>query len=377
MNEYEERSADLAFMRLYEWFLREIHKADEACSIVENLDARLKANGRELVNFAETMRAEGNYGVAMRAFSRVIRMGTTSDMAQYAAFGYASCVEATSTEDTSSSAHRDVIALYENIVRDYPRTSTAADALLHIANLRERNSDPLDQIIDVYQSLRKNFVGLPQSVRATVALAKIKLMNDSAQVAMNVLAEALAMPACTEDIIDEVLFRRAELYLYMGETDSATSVYESIIDRPESEYANDAIDRTTCIRLIRGDSVLLYQYARASKLRFVRKATESLVLWEVMSKRVDNPDFAEIAGLQAAEICLEQQLYDQALSYCTRIVSASESINIDRAMAMQARIYRAMGNKQESLKTYEELLRLFPRSIYVREARTALRQKSN
>ncbi|MFN9776409.1 MAG: tetratricopeptide repeat protein [Candidatus Kapaibacterium sp.] len=375
--EYDSRgSENIAFARLYEWFLRESKKPDEACAIVEDIDKRLNARGRELVNFAETMRADGNYETAMRAFSAVMAMGKSSDVAQYAAFGFAACSESQSGDNASPERSAEVVKLYRTIIRDYPRSSSAADAHLRIGSILERSGAASEEVKKEYRTVVRSYEAFPQAAIAMLALAKVSMADDSLDAAMNLLGEALSMRGATQELMDEVQFQRGEILFFKGYMDSALSVYTTLAEQPESNFANDAIERMSIIRQCADDSLMLWNFAQAGRLRNRRRIDESLKLYDEIMLQRRNPDIAELACIKAAELCMGERRYAPARAYCEKLSTQwPESIYLDRAMVLSARSFRAEGNKAESKAQYEELLRSFPRSIFTQEARAALRQK--
>lgn len=367
-------SKDIAFARLYEWFLREIRRPDDACSIVEGIDDRLGSRGRELVNFAETMRADGNYEVAMRAFSKVMGMGKSSDVAQYAAFGYAACTEARTNDGGPQARTSEIIDLYRKIIRDYPSTSSAADAYLRVASLLERNGAPTSDIKREYEVLQKQYEGFPQAVQAVLSLAKVSVMEDSMAAAMRYVSQAVSMRGSTEEIIDEAQFQRAEILFFQGYMDSASAVYAVLAEKPESDFANDAIERMTTIRQCADDSLVLVAFAQAGKARLRRQADSALKLYESIIRQRRNQDMSDLACIKAAELCFAERRFAECRAYGERLHTLSaESIYADRSVILTARAWRAEGKKTEARGVYEELLRSFPRSIFAQEARTTLR----
>ncbi|MFM8473505.1 MAG: tetratricopeptide repeat protein [Candidatus Kapaibacterium sp.] len=375
--EYRRRGDDdIAFARLYEWFLREIRRPAEAYDVVRNIDDRLGSSGRELVNFAEAMRAEGNYEVAMRAFSRVMGMGRKSDVAQYAAFGYAACTEARAAGSGTTLPTSEIIDLYRTIIRDYPRTSTAADAYLRVAALLEIQGAATSEIRQEYRTVREQYAGFPQAAQAALALARVCVAEDSMDMAHRYVHEAESMRGSTEDIIDEARFMGAEILFFQGFMDSASAVYAMLAERPESVFANDAIERMTTIRQCSEDSLLLDAFARAGRAKARRRVDDALTSYETVIRQNRNSDMAELACIKAAETCFAERRYGACREYCERLRGmASESIHADRALVLQARSFRAEGRKTEAKAAYEELLRSYPRSIFGQEARSTLRMR--
>lgn len=375
--EYRSRRAnDVAFMRLFEWLLRELRRPQEAYSIVCEIDEKTSARGREIVNFAETMRAEGNYAIAMQAFSRVIELGKRSDVAQYAAFGYAACSESQISDTGSNERIVEMIDLYRKIIRDYPRTSSSADAYIRVAALMERSGASIPDIEKEYDVLRQQYEGFPQAAAAVLSLARIRVLQDRMDDALQLVSQAAVVRGTTEDIIDEARFQRGEILFFQGFIDSALTEYAALAEKPESNFSNDAIERMTSIRLCSDDSLILSTFARAGKERVRRNPMESLRLYETIIGQKRNTDMAELACMKCAEVCFAEKRYEQTRSYCDRLrLLSAESIFADRSTVMIARSYKAEGKIPEARAAYEELLRSFPRSIFTQEARTVLRQR--
>jgi outer membrane protein assembly factor BamD (BamD/ComL family) len=171
------------------------------------------------------------------------------------------------------------------------------------------------------------------------------------------------------------LFALAELQFFHQGYDSALALYGRIEQTPESEFANDAIERMTTIQLNRKDTTLLGTFATASLLAVQSKTDEAVRQFDELASQKLNTDLAEVSLMKSIELSAQRKDIAGVHKRVQNLAQLNaESIYADKALLLDAEMSAAEGNNQQALQSYQELLAKFPRSLYIQDARERVRK---
>ncbi len=367
------------FLRLYEWFLREGRLYDDAFGVVQRIDKLIQAQGREVLMFADQCRMDGLQDLAMKAYSSLLEKQKKGEIAQLAAFGYAGSVESRFRDGRAvgEAEVRRVIELYRDIISTWPQSSSAADAQLRIARCYASYLANPDKAVEEYTLLTKQYPMYPQALQARMEIGSCYVQQSKLDEAAASYKSLLSDPNLGRQprLQQGLLFARGELYFFRAQYDSALADYARIEQSPESEFANDAIDRMTTIQINRKDTLLLQRLSTASLFATQLKLEDALRVFDELAGNTQNPDLAEVALIRSAELCMQArrtaEVHKRVRALAQRNV---ESIYADKALFLDAEASSVEGNIQEAVQGYTNLLNSFPRSLYVQDARERIRK---
>lgn len=369
---------NLSYQKLYSWFLREVKQYEKSLDIVLRIDKLTRAEGREVLTFADQARNEGQYDVAVKAYSYIIDLSRSNPYAQFAYYGYARSLESKLSKSSNISRKdiEDIISRYRTLIKEYPSSNIAAEAVYHAGILYEDYLGDTQQAIKEFKTLLQSYSNYPSSAEGCIELGDCYLkINDL------VNAEVYYTKAINDYSLrfpnyrDHALFKRGELYFFTANLDSALIMYNQIEQKPESEFANDAIERTTTISLNKDDSLTLRSYSKALLALKQRKYDEAVTLFEPVINSKSASDLAESSLLILADEQIKRKEYDKARSSLQQVlVKNPQTIYGDKILLMVATTYIETKNSPDAIKTLQELLASFPRSIYIQEAREKIRK---
>ncbi len=368
-----------SFLRLYEWFLREVKDYNSAFEVVQRIDKLQNSKGRDILMFAEQCRYDGLHEIATKAYSLLIDRYRSGDVAQASAFGYAASMEARfrSGGELSNADVEAVIKLYRELINNFPRSTTAADAQLRIARCTAQYLKDLQRAIVEYRLLMSQYSMFPQAASGAIELGACHIAVDDLEAAERLYTQVLASNTVSRNprIAQAAIFALGELHFFRCQFDSALTCYNRIEQTLESEYANDAIERMTSIGLNKSDTALLSSFAKASLRSTQQRMEEALKLFSDLASQRKNADLAELATMKVAEIQLQRREYGAVHQALLSLVKINpETIYADRAIFLEAETFQSEGKKDEALQSYQDLLAKFPRSLYVQEARERIRK---
>jgi tetratricopeptide (TPR) repeat protein len=231
----------------------------------------------------------------------------------------------------------------QNLADRYPNSTVAFRAQLMAATLESEVLGRPDKALALYE-------GLLEQRKLPIKADEVKAAMGRCLMRMGRLSEAREMyfglAASGESPNPKAEFMAAEVSFYMGETDSALSLFNSLAsEHPDWEFANDALDRAFLL---------------------MENSGRSPGGWVSFDPGVDAPDVSGLDPLAlyaAAEFLTSIDRPDSALGYLTAIVSAhSESPLVDDAMLSASDLHLTLGNVGEAIAGLASLAKDYPDS---------------
>lgn len=369
---------DVRNLRLTAWFYRETKRWGDAYEIIALLDTRSPTPGSELLSFAEGARASDQYDVALRAYDEVARRAKDANLKMTAAFGSVRTLELRLrvSASVSNDEAREIIRRYDDIIVRYGGNPLVADALYFSALLYDdvlREMDParerLTRLVNTWRSLSR-------SIDGALKLADIYLAIGQDERALELLASVVNGPSgLVADRADMARLRRADILFWNGELDSAKKLYQPLVEASGSIASNDALDRMMLLNLALDDSAAVRAIARADGFIVRRRHLEAIRVLDSIIPKIRDSDLRDRSLLMCARSCLVTADSVRAAALLKSIIDGNpDSIYGDRAMWLYADITTSRNDPQGAIQVLEALLRNYPRSILVPEARERIRR---
>ncbi|MBU3678318.1 MAG: tetratricopeptide repeat protein [Candidatus Kapabacteria bacterium] len=365
-------------LRLSAWFFRETKRWKDAFDVISQLDQRSAVPGSELLMFAEGARSSEQYDVALQAYDEVARRSKEANMVMSAAFGSVRSLElrmrgATTITPTEA---RDVIRRYDDIISRYGNNPLVADALYFSGLLYDDVLREIDPARDRLLRLMNTWKASPRSVDAALRLADMYLAMGQDNRAREVLNGVITAPkGLAGDRADMAQIRLADILLWNGQLDSAKALYSPLAEASGSIASNDAIDRMLLLNLALDDSGSVKAIARAEGMVVRRRHAEAIKELEAVISSIRDLDLRDRSLLLCAKSCLEVGDSARAGEHLKKIIEMNpDSIFGDRAIWMYADLVAKRNEPLRAAQILETLLRNYPRSIIVPDAREQIRR---
>lgn len=369
---------DVRNLRLTAWFYRETKRWNEAYEIIALLDTRSPMPGNELLIFAEGARSADQFDVALRAYDEVARRAKDANLVMTAAFGSVRTLELRLRVSTSVSKveAREIIRRYDEIITRYGSNPLVADALYFSAMLHDdvlREMEParerLTRLVNTWRSLSR-------SIDGALKLADIYLAMGQDERALELFSMVANGPAgLVGDRADMARLRRADILLWNGNLDSAKAIYQPLAETSGSIASNDALDRMMLLNLALDDSAAVRAIARADGFIVRRKHAQAINELDSIIPKIRDSDLRDRSRLMCARSHLFIGDSLRASALLREIIdSNSDSIYGDRAMWLYADVAAGQNDTQRAVQVLEALLRSYPRSIIVPDARDRIRR---
>ncbi|MFM8770420.1 MAG: tetratricopeptide repeat protein [Candidatus Kapaibacterium sp.] len=365
-------------LRLSAWFFRETKRWKDAFDVISQLDQRSAVPGSELLIFAEGARASEQFDIALQAYDEVARRSKEGNMVMTAAFGSVRSLElrmrgASSITPTEA---REVIRRYDEIITRYGSNPLVADALFFSGLLYDDVLHEIDPARDRLLRLMNTWKSTSRSVDAALRLADMYLAMNQDDRAREVLNGVITGPkGLVGDRADMAQIRLADILLWNGQLDSAKALYSPLAEASGSIASNDAIDRLLLLNLALDDSASVKAIARAEGLIVRRRHADAIKELDGVISRIRDLDLRDRSLLLCAKSCLAVGDSVRAGEHLKKIIELNpDSIYGDRAIWLYADLVALRNEPLRAAQILETLLRNYPRSIIVPDARERIRR---
>jgi outer membrane protein assembly factor BamD (BamD/ComL family) len=379
--------------RLLAWLLMEQRNYGAALEEYRTIDRLSSGNGAEIFSFAQRAAQDRSYGVAAAGFRDVMEHPGARSLHAQSRFGYARALEQligspdapvadprTTPSDTASRPAAEspptaqgVLALYQSLVADYPRTETAAQALYRIGVLRHERLSDLDGARSAFQEVRESPAARGLATDASFRIAEILLEQNNLRQAREEYGRLRRQQQ--PEVQQRAAFGLAELEYFEGRFDSASAAFSRLTANTGSDLANDAIGYLTFLQENSGAPDALKDFAAADLLTRRKQTTQALERFRLIVSHHPSAPLLDEAWMRIGDLLVQLQKPETALA-AYRLVADSLRFSTlkDRALMKAAEVLVSM--KQDSaaaIATYEQLLTRFPSSLFAAEARRRIR----
>ncbi len=311
-------------------------RRDEASAMLEELRESEAMTSDDLYKLGIQFEAREDDDLAIQAYRVALeRQGSVVSISG-SAFKLAGLLAGTGRAAQS----RQVL---QNLADRYPNSTVAFRAQLMAATLESEVLGRPDKALTLYE-------GLLEQRKLPIKADEVKTAMGRCLMRMGRLSEAREMyfglATGGESPNPQAEFMAAEISFYMGETDSALSLFNSLAsEHPDWEFANDALDR----------AFLLMENSGRSQGGWVS--------FDAGGGAPDVSGLDPLALYAAAEFLTSIDRPDSAVGYLTAIVNVhSESPLVDDALLSASDLHLALGNVDEALAGLTSLAEDYPDS---------------
>lgn len=367
------------YTEILTWLYTRRDDWDGALMQIAALDARLQEQGRRLLGFARSARADEQYEVALKALDIIAEDNKDSPLVPDATAEGLSIRMQRLRADARRKPQdiQDLRTRYEQLFAGQPQyklTQTMADYAELLAQFAGAPRLAIQQIETTlgHPGVRRDFSG------------RLRLqMGDYLMLTGDIWDASLKYSQVDKDFREDALgeearFRNAKLSWYRGDFEWAEGQL-SVLKASTSELiANDALYLSVLItENIPPDSNLvpLQRFAYADLLLFQNKDSAAAVLLDSIAKTYPDHPLQDDILMQQAKIARRRGDYKEALALYAQVYDAPKGGKRDDLLADDA-LFSAAEVQEQILKDnkqaralYETLILRFPGSSFVQRAR--------
>lgn len=362
------------------WY--QIQKKDFYKAFIQEraLDKRFKHNGTRLYNLAMLALQNEDYINAGAIFDHLVKeypKGQLYPVARRMAI-FSREEQVKNTYPVRREEVQKLLGQYQQLVDELGVNVRTVEALRNMATLNAFYLDDFKKAIEIMQlaidggKQEKMFVD-----KCKLDLGDIYLLQGEPWEAS--LLYSQVEKSQKDDLLGyEAKLRNAKLHYYKGDFALAKDVLDILKKATSREIANDANELGLLIMDNTGldsNEIAMKEYSAVELLLFQNKKYEAIDTLKHLYEKYQNHSLSDEILWLTAKTYMKLDSNQQAMA-ALKLLYSKFSIDIlgdDALFAMAKLDQEKLGNKDEAMKLYQELMEKYPGSIYVAESRKRFR----
>lgn len=367
---------------------------EKAYGIYSEIDSKLKSKGIELLKFAQDLYNDHQYELGAKIFSDIIDRYPSSPIISSAKLGYAKTLEANLDSDKNGETDwkpfsfnktgdpkkvNEIIASFNEIVKIYPNSEPANEALFRIGYLKNNRLIDFEGAKEIFNKLIKDAPNSNFAIKSYEELGDIYLQEGNLEKSREMFQKLLQNNNIPGEEKNYARYKEAKLSFYEGNFAIGRELLNNIIRSYKDNNSNDALELALLLNTMVNDSSNLVIFASAELLSEQRKFNQAREKYLIISQNPQVFVLQNLSKLRMAEIDLALDNYDSSMKLLQEVTDEKEkNIYSDKALYLQGKIYEfAKKDNPKAIEIYESLLAKFPNSIYLDDAREAINKLKN
>ena len=369
----------IIYTELLTWQYMQQKEFDLALNQALALSRRQNDDGSSIFELCRTLNSNEAYDAAIRGYDYIISKGKTLPLYIPAK------IELINTKNLKITSGKylpaDLLGLeqdYTDLLTEFGRNSRTVFAMQKLAQLQAFKLHKLNDA----QKLLEDAVNIP-NIRPEL-LASCKLDLGDVYLINNQPWEATLLYSQVEkdfpntDINQDAKFRNAKLAYYTGDFIWAKGQLDVLKAATSQLIANDALNLLLLIAdNTAADSTggALKIYARADLQIFAERTDKALITLDSIDKKFPNNSLNDDILMSKSRILIQQKSYADAVPLLKKIADDHPNdLWADDAVFMLGDIYEnRLNDKASAIVWYEKIIKNYPGSLWINEARKRFR----
>lgn len=365
----------------YIWYARNINDFDKALEITLKIDKIYNSNYAEVLKFANISSADGQYDIAIKAYSLIIEQGKKNPNTPSALYGFANALEQKFLASKALSPENitQLTSLYNQIIKDYPNTQQEMDAYISLANINANYLHNNKKAIEYLSKVSKKQGLSNKYIEAQLQLAELYLKEKDIAKSIAIYKDIIDISGQIRrnefvNYADQAKFNMAKCYYFQGKIDTTKAILAEIKVDPNSAIANDLLELSAFITQNENMILALKTYSEAQYLEFQNAQAEAIEKYKQASQLGKGGDLQEKSLLNIANIYFQNGQYQKAIEeYNALLDQFLNSINKDLIYFNMGKSYMQENQDDTAILYFTKILVDYPKSIYYEEARKLIR----
>ncbi|MCF6360627.1 MAG: tetratricopeptide repeat protein [Cyclobacteriaceae bacterium] len=376
----QEEPGNTVYTELLIWANLQTKNFTSAFIQARALDRRMSQGGVALMDIGKMALSNKDYKTADKVFGYLVQTYAGSNISVQAELWQISTKEeeVKSTYPVSKESLLQLTELYIKFITQYPTNPLAYKANLQMALVQGYYLNEKSEAIQSLQKLIENpRVNSQLKSEAKLTLADIYLLNEEPW-------ESTLLYAQVDKTMKETpigyraKLKRAKLAYYQGEFELAQAILDILKLATSREIANDALDLSIFIKentVFDSTHQALKTYASIELLLYQHKNEEVLANIDTVINYFKGQSIEDnFILLKATELKKNGSFMEAANSYGQIVTKFPVGVLADKALFLQADIFQNyLQQPDKAQELYVRLLKEYPGSIYVAEARKQFR----
>ncbi|HLV40865.1 MAG TPA: tetratricopeptide repeat protein [Brumimicrobium sp.] len=372
---------DKVYPELLIWALVQRRNFPAALIQSKGLDKRTSNDGREVYKLGNQAAQNNDFSTARNAFKYVIELGEGTPY-YYAAEQLllnTRYKEITTLRNYSEEQVNETIQEYQNALSKMAKNGKALPIIRELAYIQAYYGDQPEAAIKTLEDALKfpRYTDL-EDAKVKLLLADIMVLRNNVWDA-SLLYMQVEKKFKYEPIGQEAKFKNARIFYYDGDFIFAQSQLDVLKEATTRLIANDAMNLSILITDNLGlDSnyVAMRQFAKADLWLEQHKYEEAFQLYDSITDIFPDHKLKDDILMRKAQAFQNQGEWNTAIEFLQQIIDKhGDDILADDALYQIAQIYEHhLFDDKKAAEYYFQLMRDYPGSLFVTEARKAYRK---
>ncbi|MCO5269682.1 MAG: tetratricopeptide repeat protein [Brumimicrobium sp.] len=376
----QKNPSDEVYANLLIWSFVQQKNFSAALVQAKALDKRTSNDGREVYALANQALQNNDFSTARKAYRYILDLGeskpyyyTAEQLLLNTRFKEITIVRNYSQEDIDQTINE-----YKAVLNRIPKNGKALPIVQELAYIEAYYGNQANEAIRLLnEALTYPKYNDLEEAKLKILLADILLLNNEIWDA-SLLYMQVEKAFKYEPIGEEAKFKNARIFYYDGDFKFAQSQLDILKEATTKLIANDAMNLSIFITENLGlDSnyVAMRQFAKADLLVEQHQYDAAFLIYDSISRNFPNHQLMDNILYKKAEAFQYQGKWEVAIEYLQKIVDEfPEDILADDALYQIALIYENhLFNNKKASDYYFQLMKDYPGSLFVTEARKAYR----
>ncbi len=377
----ESNRNDINLFLLKIWFFSTIEDYDKALEYSIDMDNTFNKSYGEVLRFANKSRSDGEYDIAVNAYSYIIDNAKKDNPnLPSALYGFAQTMERKLAQNKVIQPKEldNIISIYKKIIKDFPNSSIQYSAYYRLAETVGTYNKNYTEAIQYLQKIDTRW-GMDETYfQANFKLSHYLLVLNETEKSIDLNKSIINKILKNSDILtdykDLAYFNIAKIYYYKGQFDSTKFYLSKIQINSTSAIANDVLEFQSFLTQNENMIAAIRNFANAEYYELVQDTTNAIKFYNEAAKLGAGSDLEEKSISNIAKMKYESDNFNNAINTYNEILDKfPNSINIDYYYFQIATSYLKLGNYELAESTFTKIILNFPKSIYYEDARKQIR----
>ena len=394
-SETEKENTPTVFLRLKQWIELEAKDYQSALKTTLEINRRVSNKAEELHFLSNKVFAAGDFKTAAEFYLATKNSFPLYYRMEEIDFGLAKSLQnyftSELTKETIESSFPEInlekskqfrflidsaITLYNRVKIEKPFSNFASQSVMEIAEIKEEHFFDIDEAIRLLDSLIRFSTSGAIYPEANYRLAKLTIKKNNLKKANDIYDFILKGFKTKADEEYKVKLKMAELYFYEMKFDTALWILNEISKEFSKDEANDAMILQNIISenyKVSPEALKLFSSARLFTLQ--NKNQNSIInLTQIIEQHKTAPLIDE-AILLKSKLLLQNKNYSESISTLQYLLKnyPKSKFNEVANFYIGEILEFFIKDKNEAIKSYEEVITLNPNSVYADKSRKRIR----
>ncbi len=387
VKKYSENNESDAVLELLAYLYSVKGNSDIALKIIINLDEKHNEKGNRVFKYAEDSFLQKDYKIANISYNYLLKNYKNSPFNLNVLIGfYRSKFQLLNkkylpnnnwktiiTHDTAGAseylnlAKKFKIIAAEKKVQPYYK----AEIFYHTGIIYKEKLADYESAKKYFNFIVRNFSNSNYGILSLNKLGEISIIKDDLEAAANYFKIVLTKSKRHDKINNAASYKLAQIKFWNGKFDEALSLLSSVSGSYKDNSANDALELSLVINMLKTDSVSGIVFAKGSLLIEQFKFKKAIKFFESDTSSASQIIIRELAKFKLAELYLAINDYLTAAKYLQRLSDSEISkLYSDKALFLLGKTYlKGLKDADKAKTIFEKLLAKYPNSVYFSQSR--------